>query len=97
MSYFGPNPPARIQLSHRHVHILVDTSDGLTLEQEETGREATKTEQRRFDAEAVLERARLSGKVVAGNFYDVMNPGLTVSLTITTGSDSACDVGDWCG
>lgn len=86
--YFGPNPPARIPLSHRYVQILVDTSPGLTLEQENALREAARTEQRGFNAEAVLERAGLSGKVVAGNFYNVTNPGPAASPTMTTASDS---------
>jgi phosphatidylethanolamine-binding protein (PEBP) family uncharacterized protein len=52
--YIGPNPPARIPLSHRYTQILVDTSGG-ALSAEGTGvlTEAAGT-RRGFDAEAVV-------------------------------------------
>lgn len=82
--YFGPNPPARIPLSHRYTQILVDTSSvtpqGVrTLEQ--AARPAGGGVAIGFNASAVLSSAGLSGKVVAGNFFNVTNPGPVAGAT----------------
>ncbi|KAK4203661.1 CEN-like protein 1 [Triangularia verruculosa] len=82
VGYFGPNPPARIPLSHRYVQILVDTSN-ITEQGEAALREAAAT-LRGFNAESVLEEAGLEGNVVAGNWYNVTNPGSVVNATATT-------------
>ncbi|KAK4151311.1 CEN-like protein 1 [Chaetomidium leptoderma] len=71
--YFGPNPPARIPLSHRYTQILVDTS-GLTAQGTQALRTAAVTI-RGFDAGAVLAAAGLEGRIVAGNSFNVTNPG----------------------
>ncbi|KAI1438839.1 phosphatidylethanolamine-binding protein [Xylaria sp. CBS 124048] len=72
-SYLSPMPPARIPLSHRYTEIIVDTStvsdEGLA-----TLKEAA-TNRRGFNAQGVLESAGLADKVVAGNFFNVTNPG----------------------
>lgn len=71
--YAGPNPPARVPLSHRYVQILVDTSaaDAAAIG---VLRQAATT-RRGFNASRVLAEAGLAGKVVAGNFYNVTNAG----------------------
>ncbi|AEO62797.1 uncharacterized protein THITE_154280 [Thermothielavioides terrestris NRRL 8126] len=81
--YIGPNPPARVPLSHRYTQILVDTS-GLT----ERGMLALQTAAKNrsgFDAPTVLASAGLTGKVAAGNSFNVTNPGPAVAAN-TTGS-----------
>lgn len=71
--YFGPSPPARVPLSHRYTQILVDTSGVST---QATGALQDAAASRRgFDAPTVLQQAGLENKVVAGNFFIVMNPG----------------------
>ncbi|KAK0742286.1 hypothetical protein B0T21DRAFT_448986 [Apiosordaria backusii] len=79
VGYFGPNPPARVPLSHRYVQILVDTSD-ITEEGEEVLRRAGGM-LRGFNAGEVLREAGLEGGVVAGNWYNVTNPGPVVNQT----------------
>jgi len=72
-AYFGPNPPARIPLSHRYTQILVDTS---TLDT--NGLNSLRTAAATiigFNAQTVLGQLGLADKVVAGNFYNVTNPG----------------------
>ncbi|KXX81764.1 CEN-like protein 1 [Madurella mycetomatis] len=71
--YFGPNPPARIPLSHRYTQILVDTSD-ITEEGMQALQMAAMT-LRGFDTESVLSQAGLEGMIVAGNSFNVTNPG----------------------
>ncbi|KAI1424415.1 phosphatidylethanolamine-binding protein [Xylaria sp. FL1777] len=71
--YLGPAPPARIPLSHRYTEIVVDTSDASedalsTLQTAAANRSA-------FSAQSVLTSAGLADKVVAGNFFNVTNPG----------------------
>ncbi|KAM7221745.1 hypothetical protein V8F06_002953 [Rhypophila decipiens] len=76
--YFGPNPPARIPLSHRYTQILVDTSAATAQGMralEQAARPAGGGVAIGFNASAVLSQAGLSGKVVAGNFFNVTNPG----------------------
>ncbi|KAK0626659.1 phosphatidylethanolamine-binding protein [Immersiella caudata] len=73
LGYFGPNPPARIPLSHRYTQILIDTSDADADDIAEI-RSAAATI-RGFNALTVLTEADLEDKVVAGNFFNVTNPG----------------------
>ncbi|KAK0720492.1 phosphatidylethanolamine-binding protein [Lasiosphaeris hirsuta] len=72
-AYFGPNPPARTPLSHRYTQILVETSD-VDPEDITVLRTAAATIVG-FNASAVLTTADLEGKVVAGNSFNVTNPG----------------------
>ncbi|KAI0157251.1 PEBP-like protein [Xylariaceae sp. FL1272] len=86
-SYIGPSPPARIPLSHRYTQILVDTSDatddGLaTLQTAAANRSG-------FNAEAVLTQAGLVDKVVAGNFFNVTNPGPVTDASILPNESSS--------
>jgi len=72
-SYIGPNPPARNPLSHRYTFILVDHSSIST-----QGLNAlTTAAQTRigFNTQDILTQAGLASRVVAGNFYNVTNPG----------------------
>ncbi|KAI1191358.1 phosphatidylethanolamine-binding protein [Nemania serpens] len=72
-SYLGPAPPAKIPLSHRYTEIIIDTSDA-----SEEGLDALKAaaaNRMGFDAQSVLTSAGLADKVVAGNFFNVTNPG----------------------
>jgi hypothetical protein len=73
LGYFGPNPPARIPLSHRYTQILIDTSDADAEDIAEIQTAAMTI--RGFNALTVLTEADLEDKVVAGNFYNVTNPG----------------------
>ncbi|TRX89082.1 hypothetical protein FHL15_009999 [Xylaria flabelliformis] len=81
--YLGPAPPARIPLSHRYTQIIVDTSDvtdaGLS------ALKAAAANRMGFNAESVLTSAGLVDQVVAGNFFNVTNPG---PVTGTTTSNS---------
>lgn len=77
--YFGPSPPARVPLSHRYTQILVDTSGVST-----TAMSALTTaaqNRRGFEAMSVLMTADLMENVVAGNFFNVTNPGPAASTT----------------
>lgn len=72
-AYMGPAPPARVPLSHRYTHILVDTSaasqaDMAVLSQAAKSRNG-------FSAQQVLTKANLVSKVVAGNWFNVTNAG----------------------
>lgn len=71
--YFGPAPPARTPLTHRYTEILVDTSDATEADMKVLTDAAA--DRMGFDAEAVLTKANLIDKVVAGNFFTVSNPG----------------------
>ncbi|KAK1835845.1 PEBP-like protein [Podospora conica] len=84
--YFGPNPPARIPLAHRYVHLLVDTSDA-DAEDLEVLRERARTG-RGFDVARVLEEADLDDAedVVAASWLVVRNPGPVANATTTTGT-----------
>jgi len=73
LGYFGPNPPARIPLSHRYTQILIDTSDADAEDISEIRTAAATI--RGFNALTVLTEADLEDKVVAGNFFNVTNPG----------------------
>lgn len=71
--YIGPGPPARLPLSHRYTQILVDTSD---IRAESTGvLESAAQTRLNFSAMSVLMSAGLADKVVAGNSFNVTNPG----------------------
>jgi phosphatidylethanolamine-binding protein (PEBP) family uncharacterized protein len=72
-AYISPNPPARQPLSHTYTQILVDTS-GIQTQSTNALQNAAKTRQG-FNVEQVLSQAGLAGKVVAGNFFNVTNPG----------------------
>ncbi|KAK4193070.1 CEN-like protein 1 [Podospora australis] len=91
VAYFGPNPPARIPLSHRYTQILVDTSN-ITTEGTEILRSAAAT-LRGFNAQEVLTEAELVDKVVAGNFYNVTNPGPATSPSATAGAGTVTPTG----
>lgn len=71
--YFGPSPPARTPLKHRYTQILVDTSDATEADMKVLIEAAA--DRQGFNAEAVLTKANLADKVVAGNFFTVSNPG----------------------
>ncbi|KAH8908742.1 hypothetical protein BR93DRAFT_936344 [Coniochaeta sp. PMI_546] len=71
--YIGPGPPARNPLSHRYTQILVDTS-AVTTQSTSALETAAKT-RLGFNAMSVLMQAGLATKVVAGNFFNVTNPG----------------------
>lgn len=75
--YTQPNPPAQNPLSHRYTQILVDTTSmtqaGLSALQSAAQARVG------FDTASVLEAAGLSTNVVAGNSFNVTNPGQTVS------------------
>ncbi|KAJ4423825.1 hypothetical protein N0V82_001564 [Gnomoniopsis sp. IMI 355080] len=81
-TYISPAPPARIPLSHMYVQILVDTT-GVS----QTALDSLKTaaaNRSAFSAEKTLTAAGLQNKVVAGNFYNVTNPGPVSNSTSTT-------------
>lgn len=87
VSYFGPNPPARLPLAHRYVQLLVDTSDAaanamsVLTERAKTGRG--------FEVDKVLQEAALEGKAVAGSWLVVRNPGPVMNATMTTTGGAA--------
>ncbi|KAK3326501.1 phosphatidylethanolamine-binding protein [Apodospora peruviana] len=97
VTYFGPNPPARTPLSHRYTQILVDTS-GVTAQSINGLQSAAGTRPAiGFNASAVLEDANLANKVVAGNFFNVTNPGpvmgVATNTTGTTGNNNTVTAG----
>ncbi|KAI0909064.1 PEBP-like protein [Ustulina deusta] len=71
--YLGPSPPARIPLSHTYTEIIVDTSDAS--EEALSTLQAAAANRQGFNAQSVLTSAGLADKVVAGNFFNVTNPG----------------------
>ncbi|KAL2197555.1 phosphatidylethanolamine-binding protein [Corynascus similis CBS 632.67] len=85
--YFGPSPPARVPLSHRYTQILVDTS-ALTETGTEALRQAAETSMRGFNTSAALAAAGLDEArvVVAGNSFNVTNPGPAAANNATGGS-----------
>lgn len=81
-AYIPPGPPARIPLSHRYVQILVDTTG---IQQTAlTGLKTAAANRSGFSALNTLMAASLQTKVVAGNFYNVTNPGPVSNATGTT-------------
>ncbi|KAK3945015.1 PEBP-like protein [Diplogelasinospora grovesii] len=86
-AYISPAPPARIPLSHRYTQILVDTSDITT---QETAMLQTVAKNRTaFQAETVLSMVNLQNKVVAGNSFNVTNPGPAQNAATGTGAGSS--------
>jgi phosphatidylethanolamine-binding protein len=83
-SYLGPSPPARLPLSHRYTQILVDTSS-ITAQQTSTLQSAAQSRQG-FNANTVLTSANLVDKVVAGNSFNVTNPGPAQNSVAGTGT-----------
>ncbi|KAI1470013.1 PEBP-like protein [Daldinia caldariorum] len=86
--YIGPSPPARIPLSHRYTQILVDTSSATEANLDILKNAAANRQG--FDALSVLTQAGLGEKVLAGNFFNVTNPGPVTSSNAnsTTGNGS---------
>ncbi|KAL7625319.1 hypothetical protein AAE478_004535 [Parahypoxylon ruwenzoriense] len=88
--YFGPSPPARVPLSHRYTQILVDTS--AATDENLAVLQNAASSRRGFDTQAVLTEAGLARNVLAGNFFNVTNPGPVASSssnsTTGTGSNS---------
>ncbi|KAI0135263.1 PEBP-like protein [Daldinia grandis] len=87
--YLGPAPPARIPLSHRYTQILVDTSSAteanLNILKDAAANRIG------FDTLSILTQAGLADKVLAGNFFNVTNPGPVTpsgSKNSTTGNGS---------
>lgn len=85
--YTQPAPPAQNPLSHRYTQILVDTSSlspvGLSALQS-----AVQTRVG-FDTDSALQAAGLSNNVVAGNSFNVTNPGQTLSSASFGNSNSS--------
>ncbi|KAH8900788.1 PEBP-like protein [Thozetella sp. PMI_491] len=72
-AYIGPGPPAKTPLSHRYTQILVDTS---SIKANGTAAlKAAAATRNGFDITTVLKNAGLSNNVVAGNSFNVTNPG----------------------
>ncbi|KAI1482951.1 PEBP-like protein [Daldinia eschscholtzii] len=84
--YIGPSPPARIPLSHRYTQILVDTSSATEANLDVLKNAAAN--RRGFDALSILTQAGLADKVLAGNFFNVTNPGPVASSTSKKNSTS---------
>ncbi|KAI1806386.1 PEBP-like protein [Daldinia bambusicola] len=93
--YVRPRPPARIPLSHQYTEILVDTSSA-TEANLDILKSAAAT-RLNFDALSVLTKAGLADKVLAGNFFNVTNPGpvspSNSNSTTGNGSGSAGSTG----
>ncbi|KAI1771869.1 PEBP-like protein [Hypoxylon cercidicola] len=87
--YLGPAPPARIPLSHRYTQIVVDTSDAT--EDNLSVLQSAAATRMGFDALAVLTEAGLESKVLAGNFFNVTNPGPVTSSTGSASSASSAN------
>lgn len=86
-AYLGPAPPARIPLSHRYVQILVDTS--AAQQSALDGLRTAAGNRSAFSAITTLTAAGLQNSVVAGNFYNVTNPGPVSNTTGGTGSSGS--------
>lgn len=73
VAYTQPGPPAQNPLSHRYTEVLVDTSAmsaaGLTALTTAAGTRVG------FDINTALQAAGLTNNVVAGNSFNVSNPG----------------------
>ena len=94
VAYTQPAPPAQNPFSHRYTQVLVDTSSvspaGLSVLQS-----AAKTRVG-FDTESVLQAARLSSNVVAGNSFNVTNPGQSIT-TASIGNFTSTSIGNEIG
>ncbi|KAI1103086.1 PEBP-like protein [Jackrogersella minutella] len=89
-AYLGPSPPARVPLSHRYTQILVDTSDATNANLKVL--QTAAANRTNFNALTVLTQAGLANKVLAGNFFNVTNPGpaaATTTSNTTTGSTTS--------
>ncbi|KAJ0116620.1 hypothetical protein J7T55_009770 [Diaporthe amygdali] len=90
VAYTQPAPPAENPLSHRYTQILIDTStmssDGLSALQF-----AAETRVG-FDTDSALEAAGLSSNVVAGNSFNVTNPGQAVA-SLKLGNSTSSQIG----
>lgn len=91
VAYTQPAPPAQNPLSHRYTQILVDTSSmtsaGLSALQS-----AAETRVG-FDTDSVLQAAGLSNNVVAGNSFNVTDPGQTFSAA-SFGNSTSIGIGN---
>ncbi|KAG6358450.1 hypothetical protein INS49_014334 [Diaporthe citri] len=91
VAYTPPAPPAQNPLSHRYAQVLVDTSSmtsaGLSALQS-----AAETRVG-FDTDSVLQDAGLSSNVVAGNSFNVTNPGQTFS-SASFGNSTSIGIGN---
>ncbi|KAI0967431.1 phosphatidylethanolamine-binding protein [Xylaria arbuscula] len=72
-SYNPPAPPARIPLSHEYTQILIDTSDASA--ESLSALQTAAANRSGFNALSVLTSVGLADKVVAGNWFNVTNPG----------------------
>ncbi|KAI4867699.1 PEBP-like protein [Hypoxylon rubiginosum] len=91
--YLGPAPPARIPLSHRYTQIVVDTSDAT--EASLSVLQSAAASRMGFNALAVLTQAGLESKVLAGNFFNVTNPGPVASTTGSANSSNSTSGGSF--
>lgn len=91
VAYAQPAPPAQNPLSHRYAQILVDTS---SMSPDQLSALQSSAETRvGFDTESVLQPAGLTGNVVAGNSFNVTNPGQTFS-SASFGNTTATGLGN---
>lgn len=92
--YTQPAPPAQNPLSHRYTQILVDTSS-MSLAALSTLQSAAKTRVG-FDTDSVLQAAGLSSNVIAGNSFNVTNPGQSLS-SASIGNFTSTSIGNEVG
>ncbi|OTB05197.1 hypothetical protein M426DRAFT_320005 [Hypoxylon sp. CI-4A] len=85
--YFGPSPPARIPLSHRYTQILVDTTDAT--DDDLSVLQTAAASRQGFSALEILTQAGLADKVLAGNFFNVTNPGPVEASTSSNASSGS--------
>lgn len=87
VAYTQPGPPAQNPLSHRYTEVLVDTSamtsTGLAALQKAAGTRVG------FDINTALQAAGLTSNVVAGNSFNVSNPGPVTASTNTNAGTNA--------
>lgn len=95
VAYTQPGPPAQNPLSHRYTEILVDTSAmstaGLTALKTAAG---TRTG---FDINTTLQAAGLTNNVVAGNSFNVSNPGPVAAKANANGNAASNSTGQATG
>lgn len=92
-AYFGPAPPALNPLSHRYTQVLVDTSSS-NASAVTAFTAAVRDNRIGFDLATVLQAAGLTGRVVAGNFFNVTNPGPVNSTGTGTGGGAGTGTGN---
>lgn len=87
VAYTQPGPPAQNPLSHRYTEVLVDTSamtsTGLAALQQAAGTRVG------FDINTALQAAGLTNNVVAGNSFNVSNPGPVTASANTNANANA--------